>query len=235
MDGGVSKDCEAERAVLIRLQNLALSRQEQRRALSKQHRSSSPQAGLRLVPCKLGELFGSAHLCNLVRPSSTPAAWISRATPPPAARARTQPPGRAAATHLRHVGGGETPIPETSHSQAVERDSRGSRKRQQEHLLGSAHGAALPREHVARGRARAWGRDLRARAWTARQVAGAGREGTGGRGCGQLGGEALASLGGGAAGPWAGFSVMVGGAGVVGRKPLRARGRAGLRVRVPEA
>lgn len=64
------------------------------------------------------------------------AAWTRPATPPPAARARAATRERGAATHLRHVCGGQTPIPETPHSQAAERDSRGSRKRQQVHLLG---------------------------------------------------------------------------------------------------
>ncbi|KAL4679044.1 hypothetical protein H8959_008694 [Pygathrix nigripes] len=50
---------------------------------------------------------------------------------------------RAAASHLRHVCGGEIPAPETSHRQTSDDNSPRSRKRQQEHLVGSAPRAAL--------------------------------------------------------------------------------------------
>lgn len=73
------------------------------------------------------------------------AAWTRPVILLPAAWVRAAAGERASATHLRHVCGGQTPIPETSHSQPAERDSRGCRKRQQVHLLGSAHGAALQR------------------------------------------------------------------------------------------
>lgn len=187
-----------ERAVLIRVQNPALSRQEDRGAPSASSTGRprrSPGSGWR--PANSGNFFCSAHLCNLMRPSYTPwpgPAWPPRRPEPGHAR----PPGRAVPTHLRHVCGGQTPIPETSDSQAAERDSRGSRKGQREHLLGSAHGAALQREHVARGRVRAWGRDLRVvrtRAGQSGTGAGAGLPATGrrhasapwGRGLGPMG------------------------------------------------
>lgn len=173
-----------ERAVLIGVQNPALSRKERGApsASSTDRPRRSPGSGWR--PANSGNFFCSAQLCNLMRPSNTPRpgpAWPPRRPEP---RQHARHPGRADPTHLRHVCGGQTPIPETSHSQAAERDSRGSRKRQREHLLGSAHRAALQREHVARGRARAWGRDLRSvrtRAWESGTGAGAGLPATGRR------------------------------------------------------
>lgn len=54
----------------------------------------------------------------------------------------------AAASHLRHVCGSETPSPDTIHAQTSDDDSPSSRKGQQEHLPGSAP-APPSSEHVA--------------------------------------------------------------------------------------
>lgn len=71
--------------------------------------------------------------------STRPAAQSPTGMAPASHRERT------AASHLRHVCGGEIPAPETSHRQTSDDNSPRSRKRQQEHLVGSAPRAALQR------------------------------------------------------------------------------------------
>lgn len=81
--------------------------------------------------------------------------WRPPAPKPPSPAGRT-PAAGSQASHLRHACGRETLSPEALRVQPSDSESPRSRKRQQEHLLGSAPCTAFP-EHVAPGgRARAW-------------------------------------------------------------------------------
>lgn len=108
-------------------------------------------------PCQAGDARGAgqppppagraqAELCkgrdrfgNLVPKPGSPRPRPTRQPPPPAGRAPGAPPdGAAAASHLRHVCGAQTSAPRTIRPQTSDGDSPRGRKRQQEHLLGSA-------------------------------------------------------------------------------------------------